>query len=80
MKASFKKRIEKLENIVKTKLNQKRYGIVIYDGDSDFDPATFKSDDVEVGAFLPDKGIDPIDFSTQPYKIIYRAKWDKKDK
>lgn len=71
MKAPFKKRIENLENILKTKLNQKRYGIVIYDGDSDFDPATFKGD-VEVAAFLPDKGIDPIDFSTQPYKIIYR--------
>lgn len=41
MKASFKKRIENLENILKTRLNQKRYGIVIYDGDSDFDPATF---------------------------------------
>jgi len=70
MKDSFKKRIENLENILQIKSNQKRYVRILYDADSDFDPSTFKIDG-EFVIFLPDKGLEPIDFSTQPYKIFY---------
>lgn len=75
MKASQKKRLEKLETFFNATSTKKRFARVIYDASSDFDPSKLKVD-AEVVLFLPDNGMRAtddanFDFSKQPYQIFY---------
>ena len=73
MKASQKKRLEKLEAFFNAISTKKRFARVIYDASSGFDPSKLRVD-AEVVLFLPDNGmrtIDRVDFSNQPYQIFY---------
>ncbi len=73
MKASQKKRLEKLESFFYAKSTKRRIARVIYDASSGFDLSRLEID-AEVVLFLPDNGMrmaDEVDFSSQPYQIFY---------